>query len=55
MIDDLYEEAARSHYQWCDLGWVLEDNRLMNNSIRSLGATLYKRYRIYERAISRDE
>jgi hypothetical protein len=54
MIDDLYEEAARSHYQWCDLGLVLEDNHLMNNSIRSLGATLYKRYRIYERAISRD-
>lgn len=41
---------ARS-YERAELSWVLEDNDLMNRTILSLGARLYKKYRIYEMPI----
>jgi hypothetical protein len=30
------------------MSWVLEDNRLMNRSIKAVGGRRYKTYRIYE-------
>lgn len=51
IMDELYAEIIRSHYQWCELSWTLEDNHLINNAIEAWGGQLYKRYRIYERAI----
>lgn len=40
--------AARRGYQWCELGWNLEDNDLINRFDIAIGGKIYKRYRIYE-------
>ncbi|MEO0085524.1 MAG: acyl-CoA N-acyltransferase [candidate division WOR-3 bacterium] len=41
----------RRGYQWCELSWNLEDNRLINDFDRELGAEVYKHYRVYEKAL----
>lgn len=41
----------RQGYRWCELSWNLEDNRLINDFDRELGAREYKRYRVYERPL----
>ncbi|MCE5309087.1 MAG: hypothetical protein LLG20_15720 [Acidobacteriales bacterium] len=40
--------AIRLGYTEGEFSWVLEDNVLMNRSLRALGARVYKAYRIYE-------
>lgn len=35
-------------YEEGEMSWVLEDNVLMNRSVRALGARHYKTYRVYE-------
>ena len=51
----LYAEVAkrgiRRGYEWAELGWTLDDNRLINLGIQAMGAKIHKRYRIYEKAI----
>jgi GNAT superfamily N-acetyltransferase len=51
----LYVEIAkrgeRLGYQWGELSWTLEDNHPINLGIRSMGAKVYKKYRIYERPL----
>lgn len=51
MIGELIRRGKRLDYEWAELGWTLEDNRLINAAIRSVGAYVYKRYRIYEKPI----
>lgn len=34
-----------------DLGWILEDNEMMNRELLNIGAKVYKRYRVYEKTI----
>lgn len=51
MIGELIRRGLRMGYEWAELGWTLEDNRLINAAIRSVGAEIYKRYRIYEKPI----
>jgi GNAT superfamily N-acetyltransferase len=47
------EEYMRSRgYEWCELSWNLEDNRLINDFDREVGAEVYKRYRVYEKPIA---
>lgn len=52
----LYVEIAKRGekigYQWGELSWTLEDNRPINLGIKSMGAKVYKKYRVYERAIA---
>jgi hypothetical protein len=54
----LYVEIAmrgeRRGYEWGELSWTLEDNRPINLGIQSMGATIYKKYRIYEKAIANE-
>jgi hypothetical protein len=38
-------------YTGAELSWTLEDNDPINRTIESVGAKVYKRYRIYERSI----
>lgn len=51
----LYLESFRRGvargYEWAELSWILEDNEAMNRATALLGGELYKRYRIYEKAI----
>jgi hypothetical protein len=52
----LYDRFAKAiiskGYTWCELSWQLEDNDAVNRFAASLGASVYKKYRIYEKAIS---
>ena len=38
-------------YEWAELGWVLEDNDLLNSALRRTDAEVYKTYRIYEKPL----
>ncbi|MFA5794749.1 MAG: N-acetyltransferase [Candidatus Brocadiia bacterium] len=38
-------------YKAAELSWILENNVLMNRTIESLGARLYKKYRLYDKAL----
>jgi len=49
----LYSELERSAiergYEWGEMSWQLEDNEPVNRFNLSLGARIYKKYRIYEK------
>jgi hypothetical protein len=51
----LYYESFRrgveAGYRSCEFSWTLEDNDLINRSMRLFGAEIYKRYRIFEKAV----
>ena len=34
-----------------ELSWTLEDNARVNTGIKVMGGKIYKRYRVYERAL----
>jgi len=51
VIAELVRRGSKEGYEWAELGWTLEDNRLINASIRSMGAKIYKRYRLFEKSI----
>jgi hypothetical protein len=39
---------ARGRYEWCELGWNLEDNDLINRFDREIGGEIHKKNRLYE-------
>lgn len=45
------DAAERTGVNGGTMGWILENNRAMNKSINSLGGTLEKRFRLYERML----
>jgi hypothetical protein len=55
IIAVLYYESERANvrlgYDWCELGWNLEDNDLINKFDIAIGGKIYKKYRIYEMAV----
>jgi hypothetical protein len=51
IIAELVRRGLNRGYEWAELGWTLEDNQLINAAIRSMGATIYKRYRLFEEPI----
>ncbi len=51
VIAELVRRGMKQGYEWAELGWTLEDNRLINATIRSMGAEIYKRYRLFEKPI----
>jgi hypothetical protein len=55
IIAVLYHETEKANlrlgYEWCELGWNLEDNDLINRFDIAIGGKLYKKYRIYEMKI----
>ena len=36
-----------------ELSWTLEDNHLINNTIKKVGGKIYKKYRMYEGSVSK--
>jgi GNAT superfamily N-acetyltransferase len=52
----LYYETARAAaprgYVWAEASWILETNEAMNRPIELLGSQVYKKYRVYERALN---
>lgn len=51
----LYEEVSKrgsaAGYQAGELSWTLEDNTQINRGIERMNAKVYKRWRVYERAL----
>ena len=46
-----FQEGARKGYQNGEASWILEDNHRMRQALEKTGATAYKTYRVYERAL----
>jgi GNAT superfamily N-acetyltransferase len=51
LIHEIYKRGTAKGYKRGELSWVLEDNKVMNHAIEASGATLYKTYRMYQKAI----
>jgi GNAT superfamily N-acetyltransferase len=51
LLQDLYEGASKGRYKWCEQSWVLENNGPLNAIMPHWGAQIYKRWRIYEKAL----
>jgi GNAT superfamily N-acetyltransferase len=51
----MYLETAKSAvpkgYKYAEMSWILETNDMMNRAIRSLGGTVYKTYKMYDKAL----
>jgi hypothetical protein len=52
LYDEFEKAIIRKGYWWCELSWQLEDNQAINLFAQSIGAKLYRKYRIYEKPIS---
>lgn len=48
---EIIEKAAAKKIRGGEASWILEHNELMNNGLKKLNATVYKRYRILEKAL----
>ena len=51
LIDEVIERTKAKGYLSGECSWILEDNVEMNKGIAAAGAELYKRYRIYQKAL----
>lgn len=51
LVAETYERAVKLGYASAEVGWVVEDDRLMNRAIQATGAQRIKTYRIYERPL----
>ncbi len=51
----MYVEVAKrglaKGYKWSELSWTREDDAPINLGIRSMGAKVYKKYRVYRKAL----
>ena len=52
MYYEAYKIGVSKGYRRGEMSWILEDNTLMNRGLENMGATLYKRYRIYDYPLS---
>lgn len=51
LAQETYAQAVQLGYASGELGWVVEDDRLMNRTIQATGARRIKTYRVYERPL----
>ena len=51
VIDTLRQRMTKRGLDMAEMSWILEDNEGMKSLAESFGGKLYKRYRIYERAL----
>ena len=47
-----YEAVKRKGYIGAECSWILENNDAMNRIIEQGGGKVYKRYRLFDRAIA---
>jgi GNAT superfamily N-acetyltransferase len=52
LYDEFEKAIIRKGHHWCELSWQLEDNQAINHFAASIGAVLYRKYRIYEKRIT---
>ena len=49
--EELISRAQKRHVARGEMSWVLEDNHALNKSMSFFDARVYKRYRIFEKAL----
>lgn len=47
----IINRAKAKNIKGGEASWILENNELMNKGIQNLNGEVYKRYRLYEKAI----
>ncbi len=52
MYAELNAEGRKLGLRWGEISWTLEDNGPVNVAIKMMGGKLYKKYRVYERALA---
>ncbi|MEW5901027.1 MAG: GNAT family N-acetyltransferase [Acidobacteriota bacterium] len=52
LYSELEKRAQQKGYRWGEMSWLLEDNEPVNKFNHSVGATIYKKYRIFEKKIT---
>jgi GNAT superfamily N-acetyltransferase len=55
MYYETLKVAAALGFEWGEMSWILESNDAMNRPIKMLGAEVYKRYRVYEKALNSNQ
>ena len=51
MYVEVSKRGSKKGIEWGELSWTLEDNRPINLGIKAMGAKVYKKYRVYEKAL----
>ena len=51
LMAQIHELGRARGYDWAELGWVLEDNELINSALRRTAGEVYKTYRIYQKPL----
>jgi hypothetical protein len=51
MIAEIAKQGEKVGIEWGELSWTLEDNAPVNLAIKVMKGELYKRYRVYEKAL----
>ena len=54
VISPIHKRAREKGIKDMDMSWILEDNQGMRKIIESIGSTLYKRYRIYQKDLKEE-
>ena len=49
---EIYKMFLEKKIEWCELSWLLEDNKSIIDPMHRIGGKIYKRHRIYERSFS---
>ena len=49
---EIYKMFLEKKIEWCELSWLLEDNKSIIDPMHRIGGKIYKRHRIYERSIA---
>ncbi len=52
LFTEVHLRGKRLGFEWAELGWVLEDNALLNRALPRMGASIHKTYRLYQRALN---
>ncbi len=51
LIKQSIQSAKKLGWKYGELSWTLEDNKLINNTIETIGGKLYRKYRVYEKRL----
>ena len=48
---EIIQKAMDKKIKGGEASWILENNEMMNKGLKNLNATVYKRYRIFEKSL----
>ncbi|PIB36504.1 hypothetical protein BFP72_14400 [Reichenbachiella sp. 5M10] len=46
-----FEECKNKNYEYGDASWILENNEMMNKALKNINGKIYKKHRLYKKAI----